>query len=100
MKPKSHFAILSTFLLLSACATQRFDLISGPIQSAPTFDESQTFWIGGVGQSSEIDASKICGSTNKVMRIETQPTAGDIALSIITLGIYTPRHMRVICKQD
>ena len=67
-------AIAAIVLSLTGCAIQRFD-VRPDAQNAPTHDNSQTFWVGGIGQSEEIDAAKVCGSAAKVQRVETQMTA-------------------------
>lgn len=85
-------------LSLTGCAIQRFD-VRPDTQNAPTHDDSQSFWIGGIGQSEEIDAAKVCGGAVKVQRVETQMTAGNVGLAIVTIGIYSPRQVRVYCTR-
>ena len=96
LNKSAYFCAL--LLALAGCAAQRFDFADTPVSVSPTLDEGQTFWVSGIGQTAEIDAAKTCGGASKVIRIETQQTAGDVGLSLITLGIYTPRHIRVTCK--
>jgi hypothetical protein len=90
--------LIAPVIVISGCAIQKFDFTDGPVKASPTLDESQTFWVAGVGQSTEIDAAKVCGAPSNIVSIETQQTGGDVALSLITLGIYSPRHIRVTCK--
>jgi hypothetical protein len=92
-----HFAApMALTLLLSACATQQFDI--APTSGAkPSFNENQTFWLGGLGQEETVDGAKACGDASKVARVETQLTAGNIALTILTLGIYAPRNIAITC---
>ena len=96
MKLRLKLLLITAALAISGCATQRFDLSSIKSNTSPSFDDSQTFWVGGIGQSKELDAQSVCAS-KKVVSVETQLTAGDVGLSIITLFIYTPRHVRVTC---
>lgn len=91
-------AVAALVLSLTGCAIQRFDVRSD-VQNAPTHDNSQSFWVGGIGQSEEIDAAKVCGDASKVQRVETQMTAGNVGLTILTLGIYSPRQVRVYCTR-
>ncbi len=91
-------AVAALVLSLTGCAIQRFDVRSD-VQNAPTHDNSQSFWVGGIGQSEEIDAAKVCGGAAKVQRVETQMTAGNVGLTILTLGIYSPRQVRVYCTR-
>lgn len=90
--------ILSAVLALSACATQRFDL-RPPSTPYPAVDEAQSFWIGGIGQDQDLDAARVCGSPSKVVRVEMEQTAGNVGLSLLTLGIYSPRQVRVYCAR-
>ena len=91
-------AIAAIVLSLTGCAIQRFD-VRPDAQNAPTHDNSQTFWVGGIGQSEEIDAAKVGGSAAKVQRVETQMTAGNVGMAILTIGIYSPRQVRVYCTR-
>jgi hypothetical protein len=91
-------AIAALVLSLTGCAIQRFD-VRPDTQNAAKHDDSQTFWVGGIGQSEEIDAAKVCGSVGNVQRVETQVTAGNVGLTILTLGIYSPRQIRVYCTR-
>ena len=94
----NKLAIAALVLSLTGCAIQRFD-VRPEAQNAATHDDSQTFWVGGIGQSQDIDASKVCGGTSKVQRVETEMTAGNVGLTIVTLGIYSPRQIRVYCTR-
>ncbi len=89
--------LIGLTLAVVGCANQRFDL--KPTDASASYDDSQTFWIAGIGQSESIDGAKICGSAAKVAKVETQLTAGNIGLTIITLGIYSPRQVRVTCTK-
>ena len=88
--------ISALIMVLTGCATQRFDVQPNK-QEMLSHDDSQTFWVAGIGQTEEIDAGKTCGGKDKVQRVETQLTPGNILLTIVTLGIYTPRQIRVYC---
>jgi hypothetical protein len=90
-------AILALLLAMTGCATQRFDLHPAS-QDAAAFDDAQTFWVFGIGQKEEIDAAKVCG-VGKVQRVETQMTAANVAVTFMTIGIYSPRQVRVYCKR-
>jgi len=87
-----HYSIsiaLGLTVLLSACATQQFDL--APANGAqPSFTDTQTFWVGGIGQETSVDGAQACGDASKVARVETMQTAGNIGLTILTLGITPP----------
>ena len=46
-----------------------------------------------------VDAAKICGGAENVVKAETQQTFVNGLLGFITLGIYTPLEARVYCSQ-
>lgn len=90
-------AVLAT-LLLSSCATQSFD-VNSPIAptSEPTLEESQPFFVYGVGQDSVVDAAEVCGGAAKIARVEVEQNALDSVLAFLTGSIYSPRTARVYC---
>ena len=47
------------------------------------------FFVSGIGQKT-VDAAKICGGAENVVKTETQQTFVNGLLGFITLGIYTP----------
>lgn len=97
---KSLFAVLLAGLLLSGCATQSFDINPPLAPTSPeqaTVEESQPFFVGGIGQSTLTDAAAICGGADRVARVETELTVLDGLLSSLTGGIYSPRTARVYC---
>ena len=63
----------------------------------PSFTDNQTFWVGGIGQENSVDGAKACGDASKVARVETMQTAGNIGLTILTLGSYAPRQLAITC---
>jgi hypothetical protein len=83
---------------LSGCATQSFEVNGpvGPSQEA-ALETSQTFFVGGVGQSAQIDAAEVCGGAQNVARVETELSVIDGLLASLTGGIYSPRTARVYC---
>ena len=48
------------------------------------------FFVSQIGQKSFIDAAKICGGAENVVKTETQQTFVNGLLGFITLGIYAP----------
>ena len=58
------------------------------------------FFVSGIGQKKTVDAAKICGGAeNVVKKTETQQTFVNGLLGFITLRIYTPLEARVYCSQ-
>ena len=51
------------------------------------------FFVSGIGQKKTVDAAKICGGAENVVKTETQQTFVNGLLGFITLGIYTPQRV-------
>ena len=84
--------------VLSGCAQQTFNL-RDYIAEQPAHVTKQAFFVNGIGQEQTIDAAKICGGANKVVRTEVQESGMDVFLHVVSLGIYTPREARVYCAK-
>ena len=54
------------------------------------------FFVSGIGQKKTVDAAKICGGAENVVKTETQQTFVNGLLGFITLGIYTPLEARCV----
>ena len=85
-------------LLITGCAQQTFTVQNKP---AAVAKETIThhFFVSGIGQKKTVDAAKICGGAENVVKTETQQTFVNGLLGFITLGIYTPLEARVYCSQ-
>ena len=94
---KNRILILSAALLMSGCATQTF-VMSGSGSDTPTEQTTHSFFVSGIGQEKTIDAASVCGSADKVQKIQTKLTFWNGFLGAITGGIYTPRTAMVYCK--
>ena len=84
-------------LLITGCAQQTFTVQNKP--AAVTRKPSYHFFVSGIGQKKTVDAAKICGGAENVVKTETQQTFVNGLLGFITLGIYTPLEARVYCSQ-
>ena len=67
--------------------------------SSSTRNHHPSFLRAGIGQKKTVDAAKICGGAENVVKTETQQTFVNGLLGFITLGIYTPLEARVYCSQ-
>ncbi len=85
-------------VLATGCANQRFNLAGEVPGSVPKVEDSQTFFVDGIGQEKTIDAAQVCGAASKVGAVAVEQTGLDVLLGLVTLGIYTPRTARVYCK--
>ena len=82
-------------LLITGCAQQTFTVQNKPAAVAPKETITHHF-VSGIGQKKTVDAAKICGGAeNVVKKTETQQTFVNGLLGFITLGIYTPLEARV-----
>lgn len=90
-------ALLASTVVLTGCMTQTATLKPNTA-TTPTFEETQSFFISGIGQSKTINAVKICGGQDKIAKVESFWSAPNILLGAVTLGIYTPRTARVYCQ--
>ena len=78
-------------LLITGCAQQTFTVQNKPAAVAPKERTiTHHFFVSGIGQKKTVDAAKICGGAENVVKAETQQTFVNGLLGFITLGIYTP----------
>ena len=60
-------------LLITGCAQQTFT-----VQNKPAASNKETithhFFVSGIGQKKTVDAAKICGGAENVVKTETQQT--------------------------
>ena len=63
---------------------------------APKETITHLSFVSGIGQKKTVDAAKICGGAENVVKTETQQTFVNGLLGFITLGIYTPLEARVL----
>ena len=88
---------IAVLISLAGCAAQTFT-VSGDTPNKPTEQESQTFFISGLGQEQITDAAAVCGGSENIIKVETQYTFINGLLGLVTFGIYTPRDAKVFCK--
>ena len=82
--------LLATALaLLITDAQQTFTVQNKPAAVAPKETITHHFFVSGIGQKKTVDAAKICGGAENVVKTETQQTFVNGLLGFITLGIYT-----------
>ena len=87
-------------LLITGCAQQTFTVQNKPAAVAPKETITHHFFVSGIGQKKTVDAAKICGGAENVVKTETQQTFVNGLLGFITLGIYTPLEARVYCSHS
>ena len=67
-----------------------------PAAVAPKETITHHFFVSGIGQKKTVDAAKICGGAENVVKTETQQTFVNGLPGFITLGIYTPAGSAVL----
>jgi len=87
--------ILSAGIILGACSTQTFRI--APQAGLVEREAYSQFFVGGLGQTDDVDAANICGGSAKVASIETSESFLNVLLGGLSSGIYTPRQYRVSC---
>ena len=85
--------------LLQDVLNQTFTVQNKPAAVAPKETITHHFFVSGIGQKKTVDAAKICGGAENVVKTETQQTFVNGLLGFITLGIYTPLGYIVYCSQ-
>lgn len=95
-------SILAVLLAsLSSCHTQRSVLSDKGVYGYDSSNKrkgTSHFFIGGIGQTDNIDAIEICGGENNVEAVETRLPFLHGLVSGLTLSIYSPREYTVYCK--
>ena len=71
-------------LLITGCAQQTFTVQNKPAV-APKETITHHFFVSGIGQKKTVDAAKICGGAENVVKTETQQTFVNGLLGFITL---------------
>ena len=75
-------------LLITGCAQQTFTVQNKPAAVAPKETITHHFFVSGIGQKKTVDAAKICGGAENVVKTETQQTFVNGLL-----GLYAPRRL-------
>ena len=91
---KKCYSLLRWFCLLQDVLNRRL-LFKTAAAVAPKETITHHFFVSGIGQKKTVDAAKICGGAENVVKTETQQTFVNGLLGFITLGIYTPAGSRV-----
>lgn len=97
--PRTGITLLSTACLafLSACAPATFRPSGGAkVVSKPTWQERKPYFFLGMVGEHEIDVGPICGD-RPVDQMQTQFAFTDILITLISVGVYTPKTARVWC---
>ena len=70
---KKMLLLTALALLITGCAQQTFTVQNKPAV-APKETITHHFFVSGIGQKKTVDAAKICGGAENVVKTETQQT--------------------------
>ncbi|MDY7025901.1 MAG: lipoprotein bor [Pseudomonadota bacterium] len=94
---KKLILAVSVLAFLSGCATQTYIVNDGGDLQAE-YDETQHFYVWGIGQEQMVDAVEVCDSESQISQTQTERTFVNVLLGTLTLGLYYPLQARVFCK--
>ena len=80
-------------LLITGCAQRTFTVQNKPAAVAPE-TITHHFFVSGIGQKKTVDAAKICGGAENVVKTETQQTFVNGLLGLLT-GAFMLAGLRV-----
>jgi len=90
--------LFSLIVNLASCSTITIiSKTSDKLVSNPTFEERKEFYWWGFSGGHRVDVKKIC-KKSEIQQMQTQQTFKDSLLTIITLGFYSARMIKVWCK--
>jgi hypothetical protein len=94
LKPLMVFA----FLGLAACSTITIRPEGTKTRHTdPTFQKSEDFYFWGLKNEFHVNALAACAD-KKIVQMQVQDTPKDVFYTIITLGIYSPRSVKIWCE--
>ena len=82
-------------LLITGCAQQTFTVQNKPAAVAPKETITHHFFVSGIGQKKTVDAAKICGGAESIVKTETQQTFVNGLLGLLLQSICILRWKRV-----
>ena len=88
--------VLPLVLVVSISGCYHAQISTGAPASPQVIDQPWAHsFIGGLVPPSPIDASTQCN--NGVSRVETRLSFVNMVANVVTFGIYSPMHLRVVC---
>ena len=76
-------------LLITGCAQQTFAVQKQTGSSSTKGNHHHHFFVSGIGQKKTVDATKICGGAENVVKTETQQTFVNGLLGFIAGHLYS-----------
>ena len=91
---KKCYSLLRWPRLLQDVLAQTFTVQNKPAAVAPKETITHHFFVSELGRRKTVDAAKICGGAENVVKTETQQTSANGLLGFITL-VFTPLEAKV-----
>lgn len=86
-------ALLGTLLSVSGC--YRASFVDSPTTGAAEHERWTDFFLFGLVGEEEVSTQQFC--QGPVARVATGSNLGTAAISVLTIGIYTPRKVYIRC---
>lgn len=96
IKGISWAATLLAAALSTGCYKATFVAEPGAAKRTPDHEEWENHYLFGTTGKTDIDVRQYC--PDGVGAVRTGGNAGTTTLSIVTLGIYTPRKVYIACS--
>ena len=97
MKPTA-LILAASMTALAGCSTITINPEGvQKLDTQPTYTDRKHFYFWGLAGEHHVDVNEAC-SGDRPVQMQAQKTFSDATLSLITLGIYWPRHASVWCK--
>lgn len=104
LKLLSQSASLSlVYLFISACAAVQIDFTSNPtpqteqiLKANATFTDFRNLYFFGTVPKADINVAKVC-LDQEPLRLKTFSSLEDILFTTFSIGIYSPRTIKVWC---
>lgn len=96
MAKKISILMFILFLGISSCAHQRTQVSQHPGSMIPSYIQTEHFFLLGIGQTRLLNGYHIC-KNKKVTTVETSYTPIDFLLTLLTVGIYMPKTIKIYC---
>jgi hypothetical protein len=103
MRPLRALILAGWVCALAACSTVTIvpggATNSSKVSSEPTYVASQSFYLFGLIGVRHVNVDEVCNG-RPVLQMQTQQTASDTLLGLVTLGIYSPYTAKVWCEKE
>lgn len=93
----SSASLMLVFLAVTGCNTMRFE-VGETAEVEPSHVERKAFFLWGLTPTRRVDLRAHCPAGVAAIREETNVADG--LLSLITIGIYSPRTSEYYCLEE